>query len=321
MKYLILVFCTLLFGQLKLVKGQNLIANPSFESFTSCPTNANQVAKVPPWQRLTGNHVPPTFFNPCSTNPIASVPTNGDSLLGYQFPRTGNGYVGFNFYLENTSDLREYLLAPLLDSLDSGKTYLLEFYVNLFNGSKYGIDRIGGYISATPPNCSSFDCLVNVTPQVVNPIGNIITDTVSWVKISGSFVAQGDEKFITIGNFFPDSLIQKSINRPGFAWSTVYLIDDVSLKVDTSLSLPKLPENSEISVWPNPAQSFITIKNPGQSELKLTLKNINGIECIRTILASKTTTLDISTLSNGVYIYEISDGLGVLRINKIIVLK
>ena len=99
MKHLIFLLLYLFLGQFKFAEGQNIIANPSFETFTACPNNINQIVNAPPWQRLTSSHVPPTYFNFCATNPKASVPVNGDSLQGYQYARTGNSYVGFNFYL------------------------------------------------------------------------------------------------------------------------------------------------------------------------------------------------------------------------------
>jgi hypothetical protein len=73
---------------------------------------------------------------------------------------------------------------------------------------------------------------VKYSPQVVNTSG-VITDTANWVKIAGSFVANGTEQFITIGNFkynahttyvkMPDNPLQAA------AKGTYYLVDDVSV--------------------------------------------------------------------------------------------
>ena len=56
-------------------------------------------------------------------------------------------------------------------------------------------------------------------------------------------------------------------------------------------------------------------------ELKIVFKNASGIECLKTVIASKSTTLDINSLSNGVYFYEISDGSRFLKSAKIVVIK
>ncbi|MCC6372962.1 MAG: T9SS type A sorting domain-containing protein [Bacteroidia bacterium] len=66
-------------------------------------------------------------------------------------------------------------------------------------------------------------------PQVTNPLGNIITDTLNWTLISGTFTANGDEKYLVIGNFLSDAATTKSIMIPTSteSWSE-YFIDDVS---------------------------------------------------------------------------------------------
>ena len=43
-------------------------------------------------------------------------------------------------------------------------------------------------------------------PQISYNLPQYLTDTVNWVLVSGSFQAQGGEKYITIGNFNKDSL-------------------------------------------------------------------------------------------------------------------
>src|SRR5690606_10296844 len=72
------------------------------------------------------------------------------------------------------------------------------------------------------------------TPQVSNQ-GGIISDTMRWTKIEGSFVATGNEQFITLGNF-KDNAATTKLFMPQTIYAThypdtfsAYLIDDVSL--------------------------------------------------------------------------------------------
>jgi outer membrane protein OmpA-like peptidoglycan-associated protein len=67
------------------------------------------------------------------------------------------------------------------------------------------------------------------TPQVLNPVSAPLTDTKNWQCVTGTFVAEGGEQFITIGNFNtaersgyvePDSLTRL---LPG----AYYYIDDI----------------------------------------------------------------------------------------------
>jgi hypothetical protein len=79
--------------------------------------------------------------------------------------------------------------------------------------------------------------LTYLSPQVQNPpfSENIITDTLNWVEIKGSFMANGTEKYALIGNFLSDNATQTSpIMGPYYPqiWTDV-LIDDVScLEID-----------------------------------------------------------------------------------------
>jgi hypothetical protein len=68
------------------------------------------------------------------------------------------------------------------------------------------------------------------TPQVYDTA--IIKDTLNWVKIEGSFIANGSERFITIGNFF-DGAHTDTLFTLYWGWGVtyhgVYLFDDVSV--------------------------------------------------------------------------------------------
>jgi hypothetical protein len=70
-----------------------------------------------------------------------------------------------------------------------------------------------------------------VEPQIYNPIGFYITDTLNWTKISGIYTAEGGEEWITIGNFFNDDETT-AIEFLGGEGSIVsyYALDDVSIQ-------------------------------------------------------------------------------------------
>jgi hypothetical protein len=73
-----------------------------------------------------------------------------------------------------------------------------------------------------------------VNPQVSNPSGNILSDTMNWTLVSGMFTATGNETFLTIGNFKTDSNTQRVINTATYdpfapINMSSLLIDDVSV--------------------------------------------------------------------------------------------
>ena len=73
-----------------------------------------------------------------------------------------------------------------------------------------------------------------VNPQVSNPTGNVLNDTMNWVAVSGTFVANGTETFLTIGNFKTDAATTIVFNPatyipPDTIYGSNLLIDDVSV--------------------------------------------------------------------------------------------
>ena len=186
--------------------GQNLVPNPSFENYSSCPTSPGYIYEAPPWfqPRIwngnTTNGSSSDFYNACSNslNPQAGIPSNA---FGYQYARTGNGYAGI--YVSNGYNYTEYIEVPLSAPLIANRKYCLSFYVSL--SAKYWLatSNIGAYFSTDSLLFVSYspNVIDSVIPQIDNPSSNILNDTANWMLVSGSFIAAGGEKFMTIGNF------------------------------------------------------------------------------------------------------------------------
>ncbi|MBK9479048.1 MAG: T9SS type A sorting domain-containing protein [Bacteroidetes bacterium] len=319
MKVLKLSILMLLYLIILQTKAQNLITNGDFETIIGCPGSiyGHGISIAQPWQSALPNS--PVYFNICSSKPKFDVPLNLDSLLGYQWPHSGNGYSGFNLYSPN-GFIRWYAQIQLTDSLISGKSYCLTLYANLANNCQYGIDAIGAHFSVTPDTCFGLNCLINVSPQVSNPSGNIITDTLGWSKIEGCFTATGGEKYLTIGNFKSDSATQKAINRPSYPWSSFYYLDDVSLYEDTTLSINQHPINNELLITPNPANEFIEISNfSSDAPINYSIYNATGnaIEFLQTLKASYK--IEVSELPTGIYFLKIQLLSGNILVRKFVV--
>ncbi|MEW6470396.1 MAG: gliding motility-associated C-terminal domain-containing protein [Bacteroidota bacterium] len=222
---------------------QNLVPNYSFEVYSSCPTNAAEIYKAIPWFQPSiangniYNSSSSEYFHSCNLT-IVGVPLN---FAGRQIAFAGQGYAGIVLYAGNN---REYIEVKLIDSLIAGKTYCLSFYISLAESSEWGIDMIGGYL-ANDSVLTSVITYIPVIPQVENATSNTITDTSGWVLISGSFIAQGGEKFLTIGNFRDNSNTQLTPMNPQFpSGYAYYYIDDVSLICCDSSGTCALPEDT-----------------------------------------------------------------------------
>ena len=251
-----MVLCSL-FLQIDL-KGQNLVPNGDFEVYDTCPNNGGQISYSTPWYSPTT--ATPDYLNQCST--IFSVPFNPG---GYQYARTGVAYAGIACYFyPSFSSYREYIQVQLTDSLIAQKKYCITFYVNLADthSSTYNIvaiTEIGLYLSDNSIS-SSFQLPLPFIPQITSPTNVYLSDTANWVEVSGNYIAQGGEKFITIGNFKNDTLINTTtiVNNNGIPLA-YYYIDDVSV-VDctgvgvTELGIRNIPKPCNRPPHPNPLQ-------------------------------------------------------------------
>ena len=213
----------------------NLVLNQSFEQLIMCRSVSWMYGDVPPWVSPTDGS--PDYYNTCQ-DPGQGVPQN---VHGYQFPRTGNAYMGMGCYLFNGpgSNLREYLQGKLNDTLKSNKIYCVSFYVSLANLNPFAtqdynnlaITKIGAYFSLDSLYQLGWDTLP-YTPQVESPSGIYLSDTLNWMEISGTFIAQGGERYITLGNFHSvtDTLrITNAFYVGNQSLVSYYFLDDISV--------------------------------------------------------------------------------------------
>ncbi len=184
----------------------NLVLNPQFDLFNSCPTGLSMINLASPWYQPT--FATPDYFNTCAhSNTFVSVPAN---FMGTQTPFSGNGYAGACIYSRNFGNdtnacYREYLQAPLLSPLVAGRTYSVSFRVNLTDAAGWAISEIGAYLSPTPVTNFSYMGVLPVIPQVENPSSNPLTSTNTWMLVQGLYTAVGGEQYLTLGNFHTDT--------------------------------------------------------------------------------------------------------------------
>jgi len=65
-------------------------------------------------------------------------------------------------------------------------------------------------------------------PQIQLDTTALLLDTMEWSKISGVYTAVGNERFLTIGNFYADSQTD-TLSHLGTWILGYYYIDDVSV--------------------------------------------------------------------------------------------
>lgn len=227
--------------------AQNLVPNPSFEDHSDCPTvypgswQLNMIELATPWINAKKR---PYYFHPCAYSGELRPPDFGprSNFFGYKHPRTGLAMMGLH-----VSDDRDYAGIELMQELIEGKTYYVEFYVSphirrdstsINMGQRFCFtDAVGAYFSENSIKVTG-DIGDNIYRKSILPFvpqvehrGEVINNPEDYTRICGTFVAQGGERFLTIGNFRPD---QQTNILPD--WGNVLphlnimFIDDVSVE-------------------------------------------------------------------------------------------
>lgn len=217
-----LLFCLL--SNKKVSAQNNLISNQSFEIYDTCPSSTGQIYYSTPWYGTTVD-----YYNVCASLacPYCSLPY---AAGGYQYARTGNAVAGLFGYSYNLSfSQREYLQTTLLDTLINNNCYLVTFYLNLFNGSIWGVKNMAANFSDSTFTNPTFG-VVSLQSHVYKFEKSLISDTASWVEIRGVYTATGGEKYFTIGNFVSDAYVDTVLVNPsGWSAGSYYFIDDISV--------------------------------------------------------------------------------------------
>ncbi|HRH04155.1 MAG TPA: T9SS type A sorting domain-containing protein [Bacteroidia bacterium] len=304
--------------------SQNLVPNGSFENYITCPTSFAQIYNATGWfqpHKYPGSNSvnlssSSDYYNSCSGSSLVTVPINA---AGFQFARTGNGYIGIAFYTPNVNGnaFREYAEIKLSQVLTENKRYNLRYYVCLANQSWFSITKFDAYFSNDSLLYTSQNLYkIPVTPQI--QFSGRIDDTLNWVLVSGSFIALGGEKFLTLGNFQDgsvcDSLIANSNPTSGGAY---YYIDDVSLEEDTITGINEAAA-IDFTLYPNPSKNHVQISS---QEIML---EVNVVDMRQKIIVplkpnNSNTQIDVSQLVDGIYIVQCKFKKGDVLYKKMIV--
>ncbi len=274
MGYYKIILQFLIFGISCAQAQLNLVPNPSFEKLKSTPKNVGELFKASPWLSPTDGTAD-VFSKKTNTEDIGA-PKNA---MGEQIARTGVNYAGAIFFSKKTNNTREYVQAELLSPLELGRTYCVEFFVSLSDLSKYGIDRIGVYISKDKVGAKNWDPLPLV-PQISNIPGRILSEHAQWELICGEYKAQGGEKYFTIGNFYPnDETKIKKLKKPSKIKGSqndygYYYIDDVSLKDIDDVGITCGCEKKMKIIENNSQMQFVYSKVSGETEEEVDTQEI-----------------------------------------------
>jgi len=202
----------------------NIIPNPGFEQYSSTPIG--WFYKGSHFTSVMKYWFSATTASPDVFGPKVRVPSQWAAKgFGEQTARSGQSMVGVTTYgCENGKPhCREYIEIRLSEPLVIGQRYYAEFWTTHLSRSLRA-NNLGMYFSEEKQQ-EGIDALLTVKPQVLKT--TVIEAQGRWVKVSGEFEATTEAEFLTIGNFFPDSLAKTKsagANQLNYAY---YYIDDI----------------------------------------------------------------------------------------------
>ncbi|MFC3809279.1 3-coathanger stack domain-containing protein [Lacihabitans lacunae] len=220
--------------------GTNLLPNPGFEYFVTCPTNYIPSPSTP-GQWLSPNNfwkIPTMgssdYFNDCADFD-APIENPRNNTFGTQNPRNGTANGGI--FTGGPSGYREYLSTPLTSPLVIGKKYLLSMYVSRADYYAYASNNLGFGLNIEEKSVVTLDTLV-VNKVILPTQNNVIFESENWVNISASFVADQAYTHLFLGNFSSEknTISQAASDISGgnsggynsnYSDNAYYFIDDV----------------------------------------------------------------------------------------------
>jgi hypothetical protein len=236
------------------VYGQNLVLNPDLENRFACPQYTGNFSIDGRYWMLDSNlyhwyssESLMLYHNSC-VNDLTIFNVSKDvpqSALGYQFARSGEGYIGFyaflapsygnpyppNYNLCNEFYYSGYGWQNLQAPLQVGKKYYAEYYANLGDTSLYARKKIGMCFTENAPR---FNPSMSIeTWQLVNDTVDL-TDKENWKHLQWIFEADSAYNYLQIGPASrcvgPDDTTYVGGN-PTYMGLTVafYFVDDVGL--------------------------------------------------------------------------------------------
>lgn len=248
----------LCFALLEVYGQVNLVPNPSFEEILNCPDAFENSCKN--WLTFKGS---PDHIHPCNPSAVGG-------LGNIKQPNSGIAYSGLiNYGITNPNSGREIMGVELLSPLIIGEKYYITFFTSLaYVPQLYNIATNNiGVLFTTQYYYDPFMEVSNPNYSHLNE-SSIISNYESWIKISGTFIADSSYTHMMIGNFY-DDINTDTLNLPSIGPRAYYCIDDVCVTSDSIynenwIGLTTIIEEIDkfnINYYPNPASEKINLKS------------------------------------------------------------
>lgn len=233
---------------------KNLVPNGSFENYRK---KSGNIKNAIPWQQ------------------IASVdyyqePLSNDTSLTQKGAKEGSCYAGLRFQKK----YKEFLQVKLAEPLHRGTYYEFEMHIRLAFWSNASLKSFGALFTKVGYK-SQGDAQKSAIIDSVCKKGSFINNY-QWFKISGKYLADGGEKYVTIGNFSPvvkKDMLRMDVFKLGFK-EAYYFVDEISLyKAKEVVEKVKVEIVGSFSIN-EPQDSVLQVNTNIKVGEKVQLKNI-----------------------------------------------
>jgi len=207
----------------------NLVENGSFEIIKGKVKGLGCVDASADWKNVTSAKA--DLF--VKENKLPIVLTSGNSY-GKEDPKEGDNYAGLVVYSPKDKIARNYITSPLAQPMLKGKKYCVSMYISLAEGSKFATNNLGINFHKKQPKQEDNKTIIEKT-SILHHYSKLVSATYGWEKICGTYIAEGGEEFITIGNFTATdkTKTEKAIKIKDYKGLlsdfAYYFVDDISV--------------------------------------------------------------------------------------------
>ena len=177
--------------------SQNLVANGSFEQ-GNCPDTRNGSSYVcESWSTISSAD----YFTTCSKGEVKPL----DNFMGQQVPYKGEAFAGMFTGHGTNTHISEILYTELLQPLEKGEKYRVEFYYSLADNAGLRSKSIGCALSKefafkkeVTPLGEGYSDVFKLKYTVVEQDSVKLSDTEKWMMFQQDYIAVGGEKYLYI---------------------------------------------------------------------------------------------------------------------------
>lgn len=219
--------------------GLELVRNGGFENIEKEPTTYDQIHLATGWRNATLGLA--DLFGAKASHKTVGIPVNDP---GEMQPHDGQHYAGIcgwkadiqrNYNAYDQNDLfkpawnaySEYLKGELIQQLQEDSTYEIVFHAALAGNSDRSIMGLGAFVTEQDLSYQNRKFMAE-PPQVY--LDRIIDKRQQWTEVRGTFVADGNERYIIVGVFPYVGLESKDLTEGPDNRYAYYYIDGISLK-------------------------------------------------------------------------------------------